>query len=70
MWKSRSKELERELEHQQEELTLQIHAANKVIEEEKRRAEKERERANQLLAEIEDIKKKSRSWELDSQNGG
>lgn len=61
MWKSRSKELERKLESQQEELMQQIHIANKATEEEKRRADKERERADQLLAEIEDIKKKSRS---------
>ena len=61
MWRSRSQELKKELESKQEEFAVQIHAANKVIEEEKKRVEKERERADQLLAEIEVIKKKSRS---------
>lgn len=57
MWKSRNKELEKALENQKEDLARQIEAANKAIEEEKRRTEKERERADLLQVEIEDIKK-------------
>jgi hypothetical protein len=61
IWRSRSKELEKALENQKEDLIRQIEAANETIENEKRRAEKERERADLLQIEIENIKKKSRS---------
>jgi DNA repair exonuclease SbcCD ATPase subunit len=60
MWKSRNKELEKALERHKEDLILQIETTNKAIEEERKRTEKERERADFLQAEIEDIKKKSR----------
>jgi len=60
-WKSRNKDLNRTLEDQKEELIRQIEAANKAVKAETQRAEKERERADLLQAEIEQIKKKSRS---------
>jgi len=53
MWKSRSKDLVKVLVDQKEELTCKIEAANKAMEDEKKR-----ERADILQEEIEKIKKK------------
>lgn len=58
MWKARSKELEKTLVNQREDLEHQIETACKAAENEKRRAENERKRADLLQVEIENIKKK------------
>lgn len=58
MWRSRCQEVEKKLEYQKEELKLQIETANKAIDREKIHAEKERERADLLQFEIEEVKKK------------
>lgn len=57
-WKARSKELEKTLADQKEALERQIETACKAAAEEKSRAENERERADLLQVEVENIKKK------------
>ncbi len=60
MWKSCTRDLEKLLEQHKKELTAQLESANKEIEETKKQVEKERERANLLRSEIEEIKKKAK----------
>lgn len=55
------------LECQRQEYFIQ--SANKLAENETKRAERERERADFLQSEIEAIKKKPRSWRLNPENG-
>lgn len=57
-WKARSKELEKALADQRKALEHQIETAYKTAADEKKRAENERERANLLQIEVENIKKK------------
>jgi regulator of replication initiation timing len=58
MWKSRSKEFEKALADQRDTLAAQIEAAYQTAEDEKSRANRERERANLLEVELEEVKKK------------
>jgi hypothetical protein len=58
VWKSRSKEFEKALADQKEILTAQIEVAYQAVENEKRRADREHERANLLQVELEEVKKK------------
>jgi chromosome segregation ATPase len=57
-WKSRCQNLEKTLGHQKDDFQLQLKAADKAIAEEKLHAEKERERADRLQVEVEEVKKK------------
>jgi len=57
-WKARSKELEEALADQRKDLEYQIETAYKAAEDEKKKAENERQRADLLQVEIENIKKK------------
>ena len=56
--KSRSKEFEKALADQRDTLAAQIEAAYQTAEDEKSRANRERERANLLEVELEEVKKK------------
>jgi gas vesicle protein len=58
MWKSRSKELEKALADRNESLSAQIETAHQAMEDAKKRADREHERANLLEVELEEVKKK------------